>query len=128
MLRLIRGCLAACGFIYWICNTWEIWEHMWHMWTLKWIIPWMVRQLTPILRKNWTDNRKKDWCEWLLPQFSSFSTFYQVFFSESIANIVSNKLSHEKFQSDKNYRLFIVGVYRQNLVVFEWYLSTNKNL
>ena len=32
------------------------------------------------------------------------------FFSESVENIILNKLSHEKFESDKGYRFLIGGI------------------
>ena len=32
---------------------------------------------------------------------------YRVFFSESVDNLVLNKMNHQKFQSDENDRFFI---------------------
>ena len=33
--------------------------------------------------------------------------FYQIFFSEIVENFISHKMSHQKFESGKNYRFFI---------------------
>ena len=41
--------------------------------------------------------------------------FHRVLFSESVEDLISNEMSHKKFQSDKNYRFFIVRIYRLEL-------------
>ena len=34
-------------------------------------------------------------------------------FSRNVENLISNKISHEKFKSDKNYRFFMVEIERK---------------
>ena len=42
--------------------------------------------------------------------------------SESVENFILNKMSYEKFQLDKNYRIFMVGIGRKILIVFSCFL------
>ena len=53
--------------------------------------------------------------------FFHFQYFLSCFFTKSVENFILNKMSRDKFQSDENYRFFMIDNKRQILVVFSYF-------
>ena len=65
------------------------------------------------LRQNWTDIQKKVSRTDYFLIFFSFVIFLYWFFSKSVESFISNKISHKKFESDKNYKFSLGESYYQ---------------